>query len=75
MITIFNDSYANWAKFYGLRVQININYLCCCSVFSPLLSTIHLDFIFVCLCISHIPIYESMDVCALSMALSFVGCI
>lgn len=30
VITIFNDSYANWAKFYGLRAQININYLCCC---------------------------------------------
>lgn len=33
VITIFNDSYANWVKFYGLRVQININYLCCCSFF------------------------------------------
>lgn len=31
VITIFNDSYANWVKFYGLRVQININYLCCFS--------------------------------------------
>lgn len=31
VIAIFNDSYANWAKFYGLRVQININYLCFCS--------------------------------------------